>query len=427
MSKNINKMINNMLNNIISKITITGKITDKKILGKILQKINYNSINYKFIAVIFVLFFNLLILKNVYGVENSEDLKLESGAAVVIDYDTKRVLFNKNMNDKRKMASLTKIMTCILLVENCDMDEKIVVPKEATLIGGSKVGLKASDSLSAKALLYGMLLPSGNDCAYTAAIHIGGTISNFADMMTKKAYELGLNDTSFANPHGLDNDNHYTSAYSMAIIARYALNNKFINDAVNTNNITINFGSFTKELNNTNALLRTYNKADGVKTGFTNGANRCLVASATDNDRRYIAVILGAPTSAVRFKEAKEILEYCFNKYFTTDISKYLTFYINIPVIKGKTNYYEKIFKDTKSIPLKNDEYDKIYVVQDIPECIYAPQAIGTKIGNIKVMLENEVLYDKYIYIESNILKKTPMDYFNECFKDMFKAQYSII
>ena len=133
----------------------------------------------------------------------------------------------------------------------------------------------------------------GNDCAYTVGIHIGGTIENFANIMNQKAKEIGALNTSFANPHGLDNENHYSTAYDLALITRYALNNKYINEAVKTKSATINFGSFSKLLTNTNALLRTYPSADGVKTGFTNGANRCLISSATENEQRYIAVVLG--------------------------------------------------------------------------------------------------------------------------------------
>ena len=243
--------------------------------------------------------------------------------------------------------------------------------------------------------------------------------------MNEKVKSMGITDTSFANPHGLDNENHYTSAKSMALIARYALKNKYINEIVNTKSATINFGSFTKTLTNTNALLRTYDKADGIKTGFTNGANRCLLASATDNDRRYIAVILGAETTQIRFNEAKEILEYCFNKYKTTDISNYLKFYINIPVIKGNINYYEKSYSDTLSIPLSQDEYDRIYVRQSVTENLNAPVTIGTKIGKFEVVLDNEILYEKEVYIEENIYKKTPLDYFNDSFKNMFKTSYN--
>lgn len=370
-----------------------------------------------------------IFLNSIYANENIDKdfLDLQSAAAVVIDYDTGRILYDKNADEQRPMASLTKIMTSIMLVENCDLDELIEVPADATWIGGSTVGLKKGDKVTAKALLYGMLLPSGNDCAYTVGIHIGGSIENFANMMNMKVKSMGITDTSFANPHGLDNENHYTSAKSMAIIARYALQNKYINEIVNTTSATVNFGSFTKTLNNTNALLRTYDKADGVKTGFTNGANRCLVASATDNARRYIAVILGAETTQIRFNEAKEILEYCFENYKITDISNYLKFYINIPVIKGNISFYEKVFNDNLSIPLTENEYKKIYVRQSLEENLSAPMTVGTKIGKFQVLLDDEILYEKEIFLDQNIHKKTPLDYFNESFKNIFTHSLELV
>ena len=200
---------------------------------------------------LFVIFLFILVIYNNINVSyasviNKNYVDIQVPAAVVIDFDTGRVLYDKNGDEKRKMASLTKIMTSILLVENCDMEEQIEVPKKAAQIGGSTVGLKAGDIVTAKSLLYGMLLPSGNDCAYTVAIHLGGTIENFAKMMNDKAKILGLTSTNFVNPHGLDNENHYTTAKEMAYLTRYALKNPYIDEAVKTKSITINFGSFTK-------------------------------------------------------------------------------------------------------------------------------------------------------------------------------------
>ncbi len=370
---------------------------------------------------IIYLFFNFLNFSLFASSVNKQFIDVNVPAAVVMDFESGRILYDKNGDEKRPMASLTKIMTSIMLVENCDLDEMIEVPAKATWIGGSTVGLKKGDMVSARSLLYGMLLPSGNDCAYTVAIHIGGTIENFANMMTKKAQEIGAKDTSFANPHGLDNENHYTTAKSLAIITRYALNNKYINEVVNTKSATINFGSFSKLLTNTNALLRTYEKADGVKTGFTNGANRCLVASATDDNRRFIAVVLGADTTNIRFLAAKELLEKSFERYKLMDISDYLKHYINIPVIKGNISNYERTFLDNLSIPLTSEEYEDIYVKQDIIEKIDAPMNAGTKLGNIKVMLEDEILYEKDIYLDENIKKKDMLDYIKEGIKNIFK------
>ena len=161
---------------------------------------------------IFLLISFLLFSINYTYAESDNNSKsfvnIESKYAVVIDFDSGRVLYEKNAYDRSKMASLTKMMTSILLVENCKMDELIEVPKEATLIGGSEVGLKSNDMVSAKALLYGMMLPSGNDAAYTVGLHLGGTIDNFADMMNNKAKKIGVYNTNFANPHGLDDENN---------------------------------------------------------------------------------------------------------------------------------------------------------------------------------------------------------------------------
>lgn len=380
---------------------------------------------YKILAIlcfIFTQLFYSFINTNIYA-SSKEFVDISSPSAVVIDFDTGRILYNKNATETRKMASLTKIMTSILLVENCDLDEIIEVPKEAAWIGGSTAGLKANDKVSARSLLYGMLLPSGNDCAYTVGIHLGGSMENFAKMMTTKAKEIGVNDTSFANAHGLDNENHYTSALSLAIITRYALNNKYINEAVNTRQATVNLGSFTKTLNNTNALLRTYEYADGVKTGFTNGANRCLVASATKDNSRYIAVILGAETSPKRFNDARTILDACFDKYKKTDISKYLNFYINIPTTKGTIKYYERSYTDKLELPLTSEEYEKIYIKQSNIENIVAPLDIGTKIGDIKVLIGDEVIYEKELFLEENIYKKGVIDYIHEGLSNLFLSK----
>lgn len=374
------------------------------------------------IVFLFILFLIVFSFNNIYANTSSKEfVDIKTPAAVVIDYDTGRVLFDKNASDKRPMASLTKVMTSILLVENCEMDEMIEVPSQATWIGGSTVGLKKGDKVSAKSLLYGMLLPSGNDCAYTVGIHIGGDITNFANMMNKKAKEIGATNTSFENPHGLDSKAHYTTAKDMALITRYALRNKYINEAVKTKSITINFGSFSKLLNNTNALLKTYDKADGVKTGFTNGANRCLVASATDNGRRFIAVVLGAETTNIRFSTAKTILEESFKKYEKMDISKYLNFYINIPIIKGNKDFYERQFSDSLILPLTKQEYEDIYIKQDTIQKIEAPMEAGTYVGKIQVVLGDEILYEKSFYLEEDIYKKTIKDYILEGIHNLFR------
>lgn len=220
---------------------------------------------------------------------------------------------------------------------------------------------------------------------------------------------------------GLDEETHFSTAYDMALITRYALNNKYINEAVKTINKTVNFGSFTKNLNNTNALLRTYEYADGVKTGFTNGANKCLIASATKNKARYIAVILGAENTKIRFSDAKTILEESFNRYKNIDISSMLNFYINIPVYKGNISTYERKIQDNMIFPLTDEEYEKIYIKQELITKIEPPMKSGEKLGNIYAYIGDEKIYEKEIYLEEDITKKKVKDYFIDGIENMFK------
>ena len=233
----------------------------------------------KIVRVFVFLFLLVFLFRNIYA---DDELNLKSDSAVVIDNFTGRVLYSKNKDIKHSIASLTKVMTAIMLTENANMSDLIEVPKEATCIGGSTAGVKAGEKISAKDLLYAMLLPSGNDVAYTIGYYIGnGDIKNFAYLMTKRANEIGAVNTSFANPHGLDNELHFSTALDVAKITRYALKNENINEVVGTKSKTVNMGSYTKTFNNTNALLNSYDGCDGVKTGFTNDANRCLIASST--------------------------------------------------------------------------------------------------------------------------------------------------
>lgn len=378
----------------------------------------------KYIFVSFFVFCTINFLYTVcYGsIINKNYIDIDSPSAVVMDNATGRVLYEKNAYDKRAMASLTKVMTSILLVENCSMDEKIEVPAEATWQGGSEVGLKKGDTVTARALLYGMLLPSGNDCAYTVAIHVGGTVENFAKMMNEKAQQIGAKDTSFVTPHGLDDPNHYSTAYDMALITKYALQNKYINEVVNTVQANINFGSFSKLLTNTNALLRTYSAIDGVKTGFTNNANRCLIASSTQNDFRIIVVVLGADTTQKRFGDAKKLIDATFNRYKLMDISNYMNWYIKVPVYKGSVDYFEKKISSNLVYPLTQEEYDSIYVKQDVSPVINPPVSKGYKVANIGLYIEDENIYSTDVYTDINIDKKTIFDYMKEGVSHMFDS-----
>lgn len=364
--------------------------------------------------------FFIVLLFYILNTYNLNATNINSPAAVVICEDTGRILYNKNANEQRKMASLTKLMTSILLVENCKMDEKIIIDKRACYIGGSEAGIKPNEEITAKDLLYGMLLPSGNDCALETAYHIGGSVEEFATLMNNKANELELKSTHFDNPHGLDSDTHYTTAYEMALIARYAKKYEAISSAVSTLSTTVKFGSRDVYLSNTNALLRTYSGATGMKTGFTNGANRCLVSSATRDNLNLIGVILGSDTSKIRFEDSKVILDETFEKYKYMDISNFLNIYINIPIIKGVNSDYIKSYSNEKYEALTDEEYSKLYVYENFIQKIEAPMYKGDYIGTYSLMLGEEILYKQDFYLEEDILKKNTFDYLKYILSNMF-------
>lgn len=361
---------------------------------------------------------------NIYvsGFVNTKDyLNINVPSAVVIDNDTHRILFEKNAHEKRSIASLTKVMTSIMLVENCELNEVITAPDSVAWVGGSLLGLKKGDKITAYNLLVGMLLPSGNDAAYTTGMHIGGSIEKFGEMMTEKAKEIGALNSNFKNPHGLDVEDHYSTAYDMAIITSYALKNETINKIVNSTTLPVTFGSTTKTLTNTNALLRTYGFIDGVKTGFTGEAQRCLIASGTINDLRAIVVVLGALDTQTRFNTAKKLLDKTFEIYKNEDLSKMMNWYVKIPIIKGEKEYYEANITDTLVYPIMNEEYENIYVKQEFVKEIEAPMSEGTYIGNIKMYLGDEEIYSKDMYTSSDIEKKGILQYFKDGFNRMFK------
>lgn len=266
----------------------------------------------------------------------------------------------------------------------------------------------------------------GNDCAYTVALYLGGTIENFAKMMNEKAQKIGVVNTNFVTPHGLDSDNQYSCAIDVANLARYALRNKYINEAVNTTTIQMSFGSFTKTLNNTNALLRTYEPTDGGKTGFTNEANRCLIASASKGEFRIITVILGAETTEKRFGEAKELLQKTFERYKLMDITDYMHWYIKIPVHKGSMSYYEDQINDSMKIALTQEEYDSIYIKQDILNNITPPMEKGYNIGKISMLIDDEQIYTREVNLNDWISKSTIIDYMREGFLHMFDQRTNI-
>lgn len=223
---------------------------------------------------------------------------ISAKSAVLINADTGITVFSKNGDTVLPMASTTKIMTCIIAIEVGDLDREVIIPKEAIGIEGTSLYLCEGDTLTMRDLLYGMMLRSANDCAVAVAVEIGDSVEGFAALMNEKATQLGLSNTHFTNPHGLPDEEHYTTADDLAHLAVFAMENEEFAMIVSTSEyrIDINGGETVKPVKNHNKMLRIYDGAVGVKTGFTKASGRCLVSAAERNGVRMVAVTLDAPS-----------------------------------------------------------------------------------------------------------------------------------
>ena len=224
---------------------------------------------------------------------------INSRSAIVFDRSTKSILFGKNEQEVRKMASTTKIMTAIIVIENANLYDTVTVSKKAANTGGSVLGINTGDKITVCDLLYGLLLKSGNDTSVALAEHVAGSVENFAQLMNEKANSLNLVNTHFITPHGLDNENHYTTAYELALLTDYALRNKTFANFVETKSYSVTINGQPRIITNTNELLGNLNGVYGVKTGFTNGANRCLVTACKRDNLDIICVVLGCDTKKI--------------------------------------------------------------------------------------------------------------------------------
>ena len=362
---------------------------------------------------------------------SSELPTINSRAYVVIDRKSNTVLVGKNENQKKKMASTTKIMTALIVIENCDLSETVEISKKSASTGGSRLGLKTGDKITVYDLLYGLMMRSGNDSAVALAEHTAGSISSFADLMNQKAVELGLSNTHFVTPHGLDEDEHYTTAYELALLSNYAMNNEIFAKIVGTKNYTITINGYPKTLTNTNELLGSLNGVYGIKTGFTNGANRCLVTCCKRGEMDLICVVLGADTKKYRTTDSIKLLEYSFSNFKYVNIEKMVSNYFetwkennknSFTINKGISSYLDLKYEDLEhsTIPVRNDLVDKFQFYITCDYVLDSPISKGTSIGTITLSLEDKTIYSGNIITDSDVEKKSIFDYMLYFYKNFY-------
>lgn len=351
----------------------------------------------------------------------SELPKTNSRRYIVYDRISKSMIIGKNEDVKSAMASTTKIMTTIVILEKADLNEKVTVSAKAGGTGGSRLGLKRGDKTSVRDLLYGLMLRSGNDAAVALAEHVGGSVKGFAELMNEKAIELGLTNTHFVTPHGLDDANHYTTALELAKLTDYAMDNETFAKIVGTKSTTIYINNQSRQINNTNELLGVLNGVVGVKTGFTNNAGRCLVTETKRNNMDIITIVLGADTKKDRTKDSVNLIEYTFSKYKMYNLEERIIEEFNkwkninekrILITKGKQNNPKLALGAIEKATIPICDNDKIeYSINALTE-VEAPVEQWNVMGTLTVKLNGEILENIDIVNVNEVQKRDCKDYF---------------
>lgn len=341
--------------------------------------------------------------------EGNTDLGLNAKSAILMEESTGNILYESNPDERLPIASVTKVMTMLLIMEAVDsekisLDDMVTVSENAMSYGGSTMFLEPGEQLTVNDMLKGIAVASANDGCVAMAEHLAGSESAFVDMMNEKAKELGMENTHFMNTNGLDEDDHYSSARDVAIMSRELMKHETIFNYTSIWMDTLRGGKF--QLANTNKLIRFYDGANGLKTGSTSKALCCLSAAAKRNDMQLIAVVLGAPTSAERFASAKSLLDYGFANYAVNTQITAGDEVQKIAVEKGVDKEVGVVAGDSCSTLVKKGQEDNITKEIKIDETITAPIEAGQKIGTMTISRDGEVIADIDLNALSAVEKK---------------------
>ena len=340
----------------------------------------------------------------------TEETATYAKGMAVVEASSGRILFQKNCNGRFPMASTTKIMTALVALENAkNLDETFKVDDRSIGVEGTSLYLQKGEEKTLRELLYGLMLPSGNDAAVAIALRISKTEEEFVELMNKKAKSLGLENTHFSNPHGLDAEGHYTSAFDLAKITACAMENPTFCEIVKTKNVTVSGNEMVqaKLLKNKNKLLWQMEECEGVKTGFTDNAKRCFVASAKKDGMRLICVVLNC---GPMFEESKRLLQMGFENYSMVSLLGEYSKQPSVEVENGVKTSVETFSKRKFEFPLSKDEIEIVKTEIDLPSKISAPVKKEQELGKISIKLGNETLFVEKIFSTSEIESTKFMD-----------------
>ena len=349
-------------------------------------------------------------------------------SALLMEYSTGEIIYGRDIHTKFAPASMTKIMSMLLFVEaiekgNMTWDERVRVSSNASSMGGSQILLEANELMSVEDLFKGVAIGSGNDAAVALAERVGGTETHFVEMMNKRATELGLKNTNFKNVHGLDEANHYSTAYDMSIIAKELIKYEKVLEFSSIYETYLRANTDRKFwLVNTNKLVRFYPGVDGLKTGYTKEAGHCLTATAKKGDMRLIAIVFGEPDSSMRNKEISSMLDYGYNVY---DIEKLLSRDSDlgkVSISKGKKPYVNLVPLEDVNILYQKSAGKKNVTYKLEVEKLKAPLKHGDKVGYINIMENDKVIRVISLTIKEDIGKANIIELYFRNLKDIIKG-----
>lgn len=366
----------------------------------------------KFISFLLVLVFAISQGSVIFASTQDAKLDIASKSAILMDASTGKVLYEKNSHDKLPPASVTKVMTMLLICEALEggkikEDDDVQVSEVAASMGGSQIFLEPGEIQKVDTLLKSIAVASANDACVAMAEYIGGSVEEFVVLMNKRAKELGMNDTNFVNTNGLPVDNHYTSAYDIALMSKELLTHKKISKYLTTwmDEVVVGKKQAKIWIANTNKLVKHYAGATGVKTGFTQQAKYCLSASAIRNNTHLIAVTLCAETSPIRFKDATSLLNYGFANYESVKICGANDKVATVKFEKGEKENIDLVAKDNLSVLIKKGDKKDFQKKVEIKQDLKLPIKKNTELGVVKVYRGKELVGETKIINSEDINK----------------------
>lgn len=352
-------------------------------------------------------------LECAFAVEFSTNVNAK--ALLLMEASSGKILYENNSHESLPPASVTKIMTMLLIFEALEnkeitLDTQIVASERAKSMGGSTIFLDTNEVMSLNDLLKGIAVASGNDACVAVAEHMCGSVEAFVDKMNKRASELGMKDTHFVNCNGLDAENHYTSAYDIAIMSRELLKHEMVENYTTIWMDSLRNGEF--QLANTNKLIRFYRGANGLKTGSTDKAGCCISASAKRDGMQLIAVVLGAETSKERFNVASELLNYGFANYAVTSFGKKNSDVCEVNILNGKSDKIMALVQEDTGVVIEKHLAESLKTHLNISKQIQAPVSKGDVIGELIITLNGETLVKTNLISDRTVKRKNAGDYF---------------